>query len=62
VLSTHRGFKDIITNFLIALTGVGLIALHCTSNTRGSFWYKTNTDTINQIENFKDEIDKLPKP
>ncbi|MDF1827670.1 MAG: hypothetical protein P1U39_05280 [Legionellaceae bacterium] len=62
VLSTHRGYKNIITNFLIALTGVGLIALHCTSQSRGSFWYKTNTDTINQVESFQDELNKLDKP
>lgn len=59
VLSTHRGAKDILINFLVALTIIGLIVLWATSENRNSFWYQTNTDTTDKIVSFKTEVNAL---
>lgn len=56
ILSTHRGCKELLINFLIAISVVGLAALAVTANTRGSFWYHPNTDTQNKIQDFSDTL------
>lgn len=55
------GIKQIIANFLLCLTtlGLGLIYLAATQHTRGAFWYRPHTDSELTIEAFQLECNKL---
>ncbi|WED43706.1 hypothetical protein [Legionella cardiaca] len=60
VIQAHRGdAKQILANFLYAISIVGLVYLKATSSQRGSFWYRTNTDTEDKLDAFKKD---LPSP
>ncbi|KTC66290.1 Uncharacterised protein (plasmid) [Legionella adelaidensis] len=54
----HRGIKKILTNFLIALTGVGLVYLAATAKSRQSFWYHPQTQIESDIENTEQNLKK----
>lgn len=58
-LQTHRGVKQMIANFILALSVVGLVYLASTAESRGTFWYRPQTDSENKI---CDLIDKLEEP
>ncbi|KTD19958.1 hypothetical protein Llan_2053 [Legionella lansingensis] len=55
IIQTHRGAKQVIVNFLIALTGLGLLYLGYTAKDRGSFWYRPCTNTENKLQKFAKE-------
>ncbi|CEK11311.1 hypothetical protein [Legionella hackeliae] len=60
-LKTHRGAKQIIINFLLVLSGIGLFALAATAGKRDSFWYRPGTDSENTVEDFEQSINKSSK-
>lgn len=62
LVQTHRGLKQKLTNFIMALSIVGLIYLASTSNQRGSFWYRVHTNTENQLEKFENSIPPAAVP
>lgn len=56
-IQEHRGIiKQVLVNFLIAITGIGLLMLMSTAAARNSFWYRSNTDTGNKVEEFHNEL------
>ncbi len=57
----HRGhLKSALSNFLLILSVVGIGFLAVTANTRGSFFYRPNTDTENCLEKFGQTITEEP--
>ena len=60
-LKTHRGCKDVIANLLIALTGVGLVAIAAVSVYHGRFtlFNVTNTDSGNKIDALTDSLQNV---
>lgn len=59
-LKTHREYKDVLVNLLIALTGVGLLAIAAMSVYNGSFtMFKTNTDSGCKIDTLKDTLEHV---
>ncbi|CAM4464407.1 MAG: hypothetical protein LEGION0403_FIIPPAGN_02376 [Legionella sp.] len=60
-LQKHRGVaKNLIVNLLAALTGIGLIIIVSRSIYNGQLTlFKTNTDSANRIENFKEAINNV---
>lgn len=60
-LNAHRGYKDVIANLLIAITGVGLLALAAVSlyNCRFTMFKVTETDSANKINALKDSVEHV---
>lgn len=61
VLNTHRGYKDVIANLLIAITGVGLLAMAATSlyNGRFTMFKVTGTDAASKVNALKDTVEHV---
>lgn len=64
ILKEHRGCKDIIANLLIAVTGVGLLAIAALSvyNGRLSLFKVTSTDSGNKVNDLRDSIAHVASP
>ncbi len=59
-LKTHRGFKEVIANLLIAISGVGLIALAVYSAYKGRMtFFPLATDTGNKVSALKDSVEQV---
>ncbi|KTD44844.1 hypothetical protein [Legionella quateirensis] len=60
-LKTHRGCKDIIANLLLALTGVGLLAIAAVSVYSGrlTMFNLTNTDSGNKVDALTDSLENV---
>ncbi|KTD31763.1 hypothetical protein Lmor_2639 [Legionella moravica] len=59
-LKTHREYKDVLVNLLIALTGVGLLAIAAMSVYNGRLtMFKTNTDSGSKIDALKDTLEHV---
>ncbi|KTD53027.1 hypothetical protein [Legionella quateirensis] len=60
-LKTHRGCKDVFANLLLALTGVGLLAIAAVSiyNGRLTMFNLTNTDSGNKVDALKDSVEHV---
>jgi hypothetical protein len=56
-MKVHRGIKEIVLNFMIAVTGIGLLYLANTAESRGSFWYHPNTDREQKIMDFEKDVE-----
>jgi hypothetical protein len=61
VLNTHRGYKDVIANLLIAITGVGLLAIAAASiyNGRFTMFKVTGTDAGSKVNALKDTVEHV---
>jgi len=59
-IQEHRGAKEFLVNFLFALSGVGLIYLAATTNSRNAFWYRPQTKSENILANMATDLS--PKP
>lgn len=61
VLNTHRGYKDVIANLLIAITGVGLLAMAAASiyNGRFTMFKVTGTDAASKVNALKDTVEHV---
>jgi hypothetical protein len=61
LLNTHRGYKDVIANLLIAITGVGLLAMAAASiyNGRFTMFKVTGTDAGSKVNALKDTVEHV---
>jgi len=50
--------KQLLVNFLIALSGVGLIYLAATAQARDAFWYRPQTDKEKKIDHFLEQLEQ----
>ncbi|WP_298622468.1 hypothetical protein [uncultured Legionella sp.] len=60
-LNTHRGYKDVIANLLIAITGIGLLAIAAASiyNGRLTMFSVTQTATGANVNSLNDAVEHV---
>jgi hypothetical protein len=56
-LQEHHGVKQILENFILAISVVGLFYLAATANQRGTFWYRPNTGSEDLLEEYQYAIE-----
>lgn len=59
-LQTHSRVKKFITNFLIAISGIGLLVLAVSAKNRDSFWYHPETSGQALVRGFADGLEQKP--
>lgn len=56
VQANQSEIKPLIINFLLMMSGFGMVYLAATAETRGTFWYQTKTSTEEIMDEFQEDL------